>query len=269
MAAEANAPGSGGNDAVADRIARLNRKMDEAQAAHARSKTVGRIMTVLVVVAAFSGVYMLLSPFAEAYQNPEPYKKAFGEEFQSSILPKIQDEMGKNGKRIATEVKDEVVKKLESRKDEIFGAVDTEMRAFVTNLQEHGTKEFETRRAAIRSHIEKTLVADVPELKDPAKTEVIMANASAGMDAAVQRLMNKHLSQHMQHMLSIEQRINEFPVPDEVSKMTNDQLSQAMVDQMGTYAMLVFRSSLAPSTKETLKQIGEPAPAASTPPANQ
>lgn len=260
MAADAGSPIQG-NDAVADRLAKLNRKMDEAQAAAARAKTVGRVMTVLVVVAAFTGVYLLLKPLADAYQNPEPYKKAFQEEFEASILPRLQEEMGKNGQRIALEVKDEVVKKVQARQEEIFGAVDTEMRAFVTNLQDHGTKEFETRQATIRKHIEETLLADVPELKDPEKADTIMANASAAMDGAVQRLMNQHLAQHMEHMLSIERRINEYPVPEDVARMSDDELSQAMVDSLGQYAMLIFRSSLAPSTKDALRQVAEPAPA--------
>lgn len=91
-------------DDLERRISDLGRKVDEASQANASAKTTARIITVLIAITAIIGVWMLISPFYEAYKNPEPYKRAITTELQENVGPQLQADIQSSLEKVAPEV---------------------------------------------------------------------------------------------------------------------------------------------------------------------
>jgi hypothetical protein len=232
--------------------------MDEAASASSTAKNVGRVMTALIVIAAVIGVWFLIQPFVVAAQNPKPYQDALEKEMTGTVYPALMEELESEEFQTAMRgVGDTVVAKLQERDEEAYAAVDREIRAFVDEMTTWGEQEITTRRDGIREYVEKKVTDVAPELKDDAVAEQVLANASKGMDGAVNRIVEKYLQGHMNHLISIGDQIQKFPVPDDVAAMTDDELSDTLVQELGAYSMSIFQTSLSPETRAFLRQVGE------------
>lgn len=240
-------------DALAARIDRLNQKMDQAKSAAGTAKAVSIVVAIVIAAAAIIGILILLGPLRAAFNNPEPYREALLAEFQDSVRPAIEAEIKANSERILKEVGNSAQAAFQARQEELFIGVNDELRTFTENMQEWGVDQIQTRRQRVRDYIEKAVVAEVPELQDPDKTELILSNAAGAMDSVVTRIMDEYLSGHMALMANIETQIAQFPIPEEYQDMSEDELTQEMVNQLGIYAMSVFADTINPQTRDFLR----------------
>lgn len=257
--AESNAPASGDMEAIAKRVEELNRRLDAANSAVAKQKTISIAMTFVIVIVAVIGVVMIFLPIKEAYDNQEAYATALQEVFSDRLQPElealVQDE---ELAETAQEVGDLVFQKLQERQDEAYGKVSAEVEDFVTVMQAWGENEYETRKNRMTEYIEVKLKEEVPVLEDPENQEEILANLHDALNNIVDKVMMEHLRPHIEHVNSIDRQLREYPIPDDILNMDDLELMDALTNELGVYAMEVLRNNLDPETRRALIQsLGE------------
>lgn len=248
MATDSPAQSSGTGDGAAERLSRLNRKLEEAHSATLRAKNIGRLMSVLVVIAALIGVWILFAPIKKAFDNPEPYQAAFQKELEETILPKLREELeSEEFRAVLTEIGENAGKTLEARQEEIYAAIDGQIRLFIDNLSEWGGEQLHSRQDRLETHIQQRLYEVLPELQDEEVAELVIANAAAAMEEAIDIVMDRYLGQHIQHLVNLQTQIEQFPVPTHIAAMTEEELVAALQVELGEYAMSVFLTSINPA----------------------
>ena len=147
--------------------------------------------------------------------------------------------------------------RVKDRQEEIYAVVDQQIQAFVDEMTAWAKNELEYRQGTIKQYIEQEVKATAPALQDEDTAELVMANASDAMEKAVQRLMDKYLDTHIRHLAEIERKIEQFPIPDDIAQMSDQELTDALVAELGSYSMNVFQGSLSPETRDFLREVGE------------
>lgn len=257
MAADKPAAAGGDLDAMDRRLAELNRKMEEADRAAASAKFTGRIMTVLIVVVALLGVYLLLSPLIQAFSNTKPYQDAMAKELTDRVMPHVSEELQKSLQVVGPKVGSAVVEQVKGRQEEVTAELYKQVNLLMEGLRSHSEERLSAEVAGLEGKIRERIERDLPELKDKDQAELIMGNATLAVENAVQQLIADNLEVHINSLVSIGERINGIEVPPHLKEMSDDQLSEELTNALGNYAIVVLQAKMPNETRDVLKRIAE------------
>lgn len=244
-------------DDLERRISDLSRKVDEASRASASAKTTGRIITVLIAITAIIGVWMLVSPFYEAYKNPEPYKRAITAELTENVGPQISSHVQKSLEKVGPEVGRLAVDQFQARYEDLVKVLEAETLGLIENLRAFTETELSETVVNVEIEIQNSLATLVPELMDEDQREIILGNAMVAMEGAVKDIIDAKLSNHITLLSEIETKLLQFPIPTEISQRSNDELAADLNDLLGQYSVIALRRTLAPEQKAFLRSLAE------------
>jgi hypothetical protein len=256
MAADGSVSASDSQE-LSRRINELNAKLDAAVAANATSKNVLRVVGIAVAVSAIAGVYMILSPFVEAYKDRDKYQKVIMKELQESVLPELQAEGKLLIDKSVPKLQEVAIAKWQEREEQVLAAGYAEVEAFLETMQNFAENEIKTRRERVETVVTEKLKDAVPELRNEAEAEVILTNAAASINNAVEQIMVEQLGTHIKHVNNIANNLAVFPVPERYKAMDDLALREELTNALGAYATKAFRNFLNPETKEYLRTISE------------
>jgi hypothetical protein len=257
MATESPGRSAPGNDSVADRIARLNRKADEEVAARRRAKSLSTLMTLLIVTVAVGGVYVMIRPGIAAYNNPEPYRQALSAEFEQTLQPAIQQILQEEQtQQVLQQAGETAMSRVRERESEISSAIEAQLRQFAADMQTWSQEQLAERPGTLHDSVHQAMVEAFPEMQD----EVVAQNMNEAMNNVVSRVLSERLGRHSELLASISDQIDTFPVPAEIQAMSDDELSEALTENLGVFAMQMFGQQLNPETRSFLAGIGQVAP---------
>jgi hypothetical protein len=239
------------------RVKDLNRRLAEVNAAVKQSKLISLILTLLLVVAAIGGVYNLLRPFISAYQNPKPYQDAFLTELQTNVMPEVQRQMQEVLSTTGRDVLKLSVDRFLERREDLQRAVEAETALLMADLGEFAEKTLADQVVNFEVKVTETFARIAPQLNDPEKRDVIIGNASVALEAAVRRIVNDRLSDHINSLLHIEQMLLDYPVPEELKAMSDTELQQKLLDDLSAYAIATLKRTIGPETKQFLRELSE------------
>ena len=255
----------GDQEALARRVSDLTAKFDALNSANNSVKWTTRFVLAGITISSIVGVTLLISPLYGMTQDPEPYKIAIREEAEERLRPalvrEVNEIMQKAGPQLWTVAQEEY----KNNEERFLGAVDKERQLLVADLTEWGTAEYESRRTRIEKGLIERIQRDIPELKNQEQAELIMGNAQKAMDASVNRILDKHLNDHIQHVNNIGNNLQTFPVPPEIQAMDDFQLREELTSALGGYALMALRGSLNSDTKALLRQVSSEPPADAVP----
>jgi len=260
-------------DALARRIGELHAKLDATTATVGTTKNIARVLTVALIFSAVFGVYMLVSPFADAYNNPKPYKEALETDFRDRIRPTLEKEIKDSVQKTVPQVQQLISKKLTERYEEVTNALTMQTQVFLDEMKDFSEKELTSRIEKLNKSVHTRIVKEIPQLADEDIANLVVGNAQVAMERAVQRIVDEHLAVHMTTVSSIESELHSFPIPDHFKQMGNSQLSEELVSKMTIYSTNMLRSSLSANQKGFLQHLAsdpnapatENAPAATQP----
>jgi len=247
----------GDYDALERRLAELNGKLDAVAQANTGAKLTARLVTVVIVIAAVGGVYLLLRPAIDAYNNPKPYQDALAEEFKTRVFPEISTELQESVKTIGPEVRQLVIKRIESRYEDVVKVVDFEARELVTSLKDHTQTELSGSVTELEAGLKDRITKAVPEIADEANRETVIGNAAVGIENAVKRVVEETFERHITTLNQIELKLLEIPVPDSVKKMDDEELAMELQRALSEYAFAILQHSFSPETKQVLGRLAE------------
>ncbi len=240
---------------VEQRLETINKKMDEAQSANSSAKNAGRIVTIVVVIAALIGMYLMLSPFYKAYQEKDKYVAAIQTELTERVQPEAQRQITESVQELAPKVWKESLSRAQGRQEDLMAAVDSELSVLMINLQEFTTEELADSTTEVELHLKKRLGDSFPNLQDEAKREVVLGNASTALEGAAKQVVEEELQSHIDSLSNIETMLIQFPIPDSLEQMSDEELSSEMQRALSNYAIIVLRETMDPRTKEVLSEL--------------
>lgn len=252
-------------DALVRRVNELNAKLDAVNAATARSKRLSLVMTILIAGSAVLGVWLLLSPFIQIYNNPEPYKAELKTAANEELFPALRDEFKAIMEKSAPALKDVAINAYKENEEKLAGALDSESKILVANITKFGQEQYDARRTRIEHNVMTKLQEVAPELKSDKDTELIMKNLQRATDDAVTMALDKHFSNHIKSVVSIQESLQAFPVPDTVSSMSDAELREELTTSVMGYVQRILLPQVSEETRGFLNGANVPAAAATTP----
>jgi hypothetical protein len=241
--------------AVGDQARRLNEKLAAMKAASRTVKRTGRLMAVLVAVVAIGGVYVLLRPLLSAYTNPEPYQNAFRIEVEKQVLPALQTESQALLKAVGPDILQSIQQNTSRRLPEITTKLEQEGQALVQELSAEAKGRLSNRSEKILTRLEKRLTEEIPQSADPKQAELILTNGHKAAQGALDRFLQTYLKDHLNTVTNLQSRIEKFPVPEHIRKMSDDKLREYLTETLGAYAMGQMSAARSPQMKEFLHSL--------------
>ncbi len=244
MASEASGT-TGGDAAVSSRIHNVKVKLDNVEAAQSSAKWTARAVTLVLVLAILAGIYLsFVVPISDAVDNSEEFQKAMTAQVEK-MTPEIQEELN----LLLEDLKPHVEEVIEPRiKDkwlpEVQMAAEEELAKLGETLHVGVTERITTVSTDLQNYATTKLKRDIPQLNDQDKTERMIANMGTAMNNVVERVMGEHFGAKVDMVVAIETELTNFPVPEKIKAMDDDQLSQYMNELMMSYVSQQFESIL-------------------------
>lgn len=239
------------------RVKDLNRRLAEVNSAVKQSKLISLILTLLLVVAAIGGVYNLLRPFISAYQEPKPYQDAFLAELQTNVMPEVQKQVQEVLSTTGRDVLKLSADRFMERREDLQKAVEAETALLMADLGEFAETTLADQVVNFEVKVTETFAKVAPQLNDPEKRDVIIGNAAVALEAAVRRIVNDRLSDHINSILNIEQMLVDYPVPEGLKAMSDTELQDKLLDDLSVYAVATLKRTFGPETKQFLRELSE------------
>ena len=255
MAGDGTAPTSADVEALARKVAQLNQKLEDYQAAQSQTRWTVRIMTVAILASAIFGVYSLLSPLSKVITEPKPYRDAILADFNEMVLPRIRRELDESYRKVGPVLLGSIQKSFEKRQPELVRVIDVESQKLLADLMEMTQSELQARLEGMNKKVYDRIIQDIPELKDPSTAETVVGNAQVALESAVNRVIQEKLKRHIDAVLAIERELNAFPIPVEVQKLTDTELGEELVNTLGIYSTFVMRRGLPAEVKQYLSEL--------------
>lgn len=257
MAGDGTAPASADVEALARKVAQLNQKLEDYQAAQSQTRWTVRIITVAILASAIFGVYSLLSPLAKVITEPAPYKAAILSDFNEMVLPRVRRELDESYRKVGPALLGSIQKSFEKRQPELVRVIDVESQKLVSDLTEMTQTELQARLEGLNKKVYDRIIQGIPELKDPATSEIVVGNAQVALESAVNRVIQEKLKRHIDAVLAIEQELNTFPIPERLHKLTQAELGDELVNTLGVYSTFIMRRGLPDEVKQYLSELAK------------
>ncbi|MCC5874719.1 MAG: hypothetical protein JJU11_00740 [Candidatus Sumerlaeia bacterium] len=252
------AEGQASEEKLLEEVKSLNKRLDDVNQAVAQSKLAARGVMVALFLVVIFGIWNAFRPAYVAYQNPEPYREAFLEELQSTILPLLESEVKDIAQTTGREVFNLAVEKAQGRSDDLAKAFELEVGNLMQELQEYGedtlAKQVVTFELAIREKLSDALGEDI---EDENLMIRVLDNAALAVENAVRRSVDKELADHINEIIRLEELMVNFPVPMEIKEMDDTQLSEFMISELGRYAVATLKVNFTTEQRELLRELSD------------
>jgi tRNA A37 N6-isopentenylltransferase MiaA len=208
-----------------------------------------------VAVVAIGGVYVLLRPLLSAYNTPAPYQNAFRTEIEKQVLPALKTESQALLKAVGPDILKAIQQNTSRRLPEITAKLEQEGQALVQELSAEAKQRLSARSEKILARLETSLVKEIPQAADPQKGELILANGSKAAQGALDRFLQTYLNDHLDTVTNLQSRIEKFPVPQHIQKMSDVELRECLTETLRAYAMRQMSAARSPQMKEFLHSL--------------
>lgn len=204
----------------------IERKMEEVDAAASRAKMTGRIMTVVIAVVAIALVLMLIKPFVDAYNNPEPYKQELQAGLQERIVPRIESEAKIFANDLRPILEDALEKSEQNYLPEVVDTLETQGQLLIEELSVDVNAKMEQFQMEYQMELRDMVYNAFPELQDEENTEEMIERLNVVAQRVIDRITRDLFKQHYEALLALEENFNSIEVPEEMRQMSPEELDE-------------------------------------------
>ncbi|MCB2156678.1 hypothetical protein KQI84_17515 [bacterium] len=221
------------DDALQKQLERIDAKIDQMEQASARSKIISRLMTVLIALTAIIMVLLLVKPILQgtlSKEGREPYRAEFERTFKEQIQPMVQDEAKQLAKEVLPVYQEAAMKASETKLPKAISTFESEWQILYGDLQTDLQDRIQVAQEDIVEHQHKRLLEEFPDLKDEAKTEVVLGNLADASSRVSDRIITELFTSHYRAIDRLELNFNSIEVPDHIHSMNDDELGNHVKD---------------------------------------
>jgi len=222
---------------VLEKVAAIERKLDELKATTRTSIWVGRLVLIVIAVVIIIQVLSVVNIFKEAGKNQQAYINAAQEEF-NRLLPKIGEEGGRLAEKLAPVYEQALIKEFDEGMPEIAEMFTREFDTLIKNVSDFVNKSLETKFDRVLEKQLEILAKDMPELKDDAKRKEIMEGVVLACHTASVRMAEELFKPQIDALFDLNATIESAAIPESIQKMSDTQLVHYTTQRLGDLLLL-------------------------------
>ena len=225
------ANGESSNEANLNRkVARIEQKLNDLKAATSTSVWVGRGVLLIISLVIIFQVISMIKIFTNL--DKEAYARAAQEELEA-MLPHVQDEVAKLGEKLLPVYRDAFVKEFDEGMPVIALTFSNELDKLVNNVSSHVNTSLEKKFGEVLDKQLDILAKDLPEIKDPAKREVMMTAVLDVSSDAAERMGTELFKPQIDALSSLHATLESAAVPQKIAAMNDTELFYFTTQRLG------------------------------------